>query len=120
MAQNRVEGLDAVMGELNRQIGEIKGATVSGLLEGGLLIQRRSMQKVPVDTGNLRGSAYTRKAQDDPMAVEIGYEAEYAAEVHEDLEVGHAVGEAKYLERATSESTQDVLKIVTAKAKRGG
>lgn len=43
----------------------VKGTKASGSLEkglilGGLLLQRESQQLVPVDTGNLKGSAFTK------------------------------------------------------------
>lgn len=34
--------------------------TAQALLLGGLFLQRESQREVPVDTGNLRGSAFTR------------------------------------------------------------
>lgn len=39
------------------------GATLEqGLIIGGMSLQRASMKLVPVDTGNLKNSAFTRKA----------------------------------------------------------
>ena len=49
-------------------------------------MQRRSQSKVPVEYGNLRASAYTRKAIDEAFTVEVGYSAAYALEVHEIME----------------------------------
>jgi len=37
------------------------GSLEAGLLTAGLYLQRLSMQLVPVDTGNLKASAFTRK-----------------------------------------------------------
>jgi hypothetical protein len=51
----------------SKQIGDIvasavkSGKTVAqALLLGGLFLQRKSQEIVPVDTGNLRASAFTR------------------------------------------------------------
>ncbi len=53
---------------LERELGDIvRGAVkngltlVKGLLMAGLRLQRESMLEVPVDTGNLKASAFTRQ-----------------------------------------------------------
>lgn len=53
--------------EIVRDLGEIiatamrKGKTLAqGLILAGLRLQRESQQLVPIDTGNLRASAFTR------------------------------------------------------------
>ena len=78
--------MDKVLKNLNREIGRIEGRTRAGLFAAGLKVQRESQKRVPVETGNLKGSAFTRKALADPDTVEIGYEAEYALHVHENME----------------------------------
>jgi hypothetical protein len=50
--------------ELGRVVAEVVkngGGIVDGLLAAGLRLQRESQRLVPVDTGNLKNSAYTRK-----------------------------------------------------------
>jgi len=54
--------------ELKTELGRIagkameNGASMSdGLLLAGLRLQRESQELVPVDTGNLKNSAFTRK-----------------------------------------------------------
>lgn len=74
--------LDAAMDELNAQIARIKGATMEGLLEAGRLIQAEAAARVPVVTGELRDSGYTR--QIDANTVEVGFEAEHATLIHSD------------------------------------
>jgi hypothetical protein len=54
----RWEGLDKVLANLNKQIKLIPGKTMQGMLQAGLLVKRESQKKVPVDTGNLKASAY--------------------------------------------------------------
>ena len=49
--------------ELGRVCAEVvikTGKIEQGLLAAGLRLQRESMKRVPIDTGNLRASAYTR------------------------------------------------------------
>lgn len=68
-----------------------------------------SQERVPVDTGVLRASAYVAPVVIDgaSLRVEMGYggaAADYAAQVHEDLDAFHPHGEAKYLEGPLRES----------------
>jgi hypothetical protein len=55
-----------------------------GLLRGALVLQRESQKMVPVDTGNLKASAFTRYEllRGEPSYL-IGYTASYALFVHE-------------------------------------
>lgn len=119
MAANsvRIEGLDEAIASLNLEIGKINGRTTGGLLAGGLIIQRRSQELVPVRYGFLKSSAYTRKTPEDPNVVEVGYAASYALYVHENLEAHHTVGQAKYLEVAVEEKKDEVVKAVASRAK---
>lgn len=52
------KGLDAVTAKINKEVQKIKGATVDGMLEAALFVQRDAQLLTPVDTGNLRASAY--------------------------------------------------------------
>lgn len=118
------EGMSAVLNNLNRQISRVKGNRMAGLMAAGLLVQRRSQQKVPVQYGKLRASAYTRKETED--SVVVGYSAVYARRVHENLEQklkgqprksGIGVywgpeGEPKYLEKAFRRSRSEIVSIV--------
>lgn len=126
----KTKGIDEVLANINREISEIQGRAVDGLLEAGFVLQRRSQSKVPVEYGNLRASAYTRKAIDEPLAVEVGYSAAYALEVHENMEqslrgkprksgLGEywgPKGEAKFLESTVTEGASDFVEIVRRKA----
>lgn len=112
-----VEGLDKVMANLNKEIAKIKGRSIAGLLAGGLIIQAEAQRRVPVDTGNLKGSAFTRKAHDDEKSVVVGFGAAYAIYVHEDLNAFHDDGEAKFLENAVTAKGQEVLEAIAAYAK---
>lgn len=116
MAARDLTGEAEVLRNLNKEIRKIKGRTVRGLFNAGLLVQRRSQQKTPVDTGNLKGGAYTGIIRRDPHEVEIGYQAFYAVYVHERLELAHTVGEAKFLEKALTESERDVLDQIAKEA----
>lgn len=58
----RLEGMEKVLRNLNREISKIEGRTLKGLIRSAILI-RRDMEAtpplIPRDTGNLRASFYT-------------------------------------------------------------
>ena len=54
----KVTGLDKVLLGLNRAINKIEGGTIQGLLEAAVLVKAESIRLTPIDTGNLRASAY--------------------------------------------------------------
>ena len=112
-----IKGVDAVLNNLNKEISGIKGRSIAGLLEAGLAIQGVAQKRAPLETGNLRGSAYTRRGMFNPNTVEIGFTAIYAAAVHEDMEATHTVGQAKYLESAVRDNETRVLDIIQRRAK---
>jgi hypothetical protein len=113
----RVEGVEDVLNNLNSEIGKIEGKTMAGLLEAGFIVQADAQRKAPIDTGNLRGSAYTRKTIDGSMSVEVGFGAAYALWVHENMDSYHPTGQAKFLESALTENSGAVLDAIARKAK---
>jgi hypothetical protein len=121
-----VTGLDEILSNLNQQIAGIEGATMAGLYEAGLKIEAASNARAPSEYGNLRGSSYTRRDLGGSLSVEIGYTAEYAAYVHENLEMklqgehrpsGLGVywgpqGENKFLEKTLRLNEQNIVNII--------
>lgn len=60
------------------------------LIKAGFYIQRESMKVVPILTGNLRASAFTRFTGTGLQTrVQVGYTAAYALFVHEIIENAH-------------------------------
>mgnify|MGYP000645025530 CR=1 FL=1 len=110
-------GLDRILKNLNQQISNIEGANEQGLLQAALLIKREAQEKTPVDTGNLKNSAYTDSEGGNNPAAVIGYQASYAPFVHEDLEARHDNGEAKFLEKAVNENQDRIPEIIRRRAK---
>lgn len=82
----------------------------------GLFIQAESQKIVPVDTGFLRASAFTRIKKDNfGYVCEVGYRAHYAIYVHENLNAKHASGSsAKFLEIPFNEKADKVIEIIVA------
>lgn len=129
----KIEGIDGVTRRLTEKLGDIESLSLEGLYRGGLLIQRTSQQLTPRDTGNLRGSAYTRKDSAGKKSVEIGYTALYAPFVHENMEqtlkgqprrggsgkgVYWETGQPKFLESALHKHEKDVIRLATSEARK--
>lgn len=120
-----LKGLIRTLERLNSVVVNTGDGAVKGLLAGGLLIQRRSQKRTPVEYGLLRASAFTRRGQTDPMTVEIGYSALYARAVHDKVDMklrGKArpsglgtywnPGEAEFLRTSYFESLAEVRQLV--------
>lgn len=125
-----IEGFDDVVRNLNAEVRRIKGASIEGLLAGGLIVQAHSQRNVPVEYGNLRASAYTRKHPTSAGTVEVGYTAAYAVFVHENMEqtlkgeprpsglgTYWNPGGPKFLERALDENRAAILEQIRRRAR---
>ncbi len=83
--------------------------TGRALYQEALVETKESMARTPVLTGALRASHETSQPLlgNGEVSVKIrvgGPAAPYAVRVHEDLEAGHANGQAKFLESTLNES----------------
>ena len=68
------------------------------------------------DTGNLRGSAFTRATGNGfETIVTVGYTASYAIYVHENLNSFHAIGQAKFLEEPIRTKQRQARKLFSRK-----
>lgn len=72
-------------------------ALAGALQETGERALKAAQQVVPVNTGALRDSGYVTA---EGLAVELGFTAPHAPQVHEDLAAPHDDGQAKFLETA--------------------
>lgn len=54
-----------------------------------------------------------------PVSVSVGYTQHYAIYVHENMEVTHKVGQAKYLEQPARELAQQISQTVIQAHRRG-
>ena len=83
-----ITGRAAVRKMLRNSIPRNANALRRGLIVGGLALQRWSQLLVPVDTGNLKNSAFTRaEGVGLSTVVLVGYTAKYALYVHESIEM---------------------------------
>lgn len=161
MISARIDGMDKVLGALNKKIKGMGTASKQGLIRGGFFISRKSSETIPVDLGNLRasqfvtwgeglqtkgefrngiskrtGQAFTEAAEmrshhvdvlseaqslcRKGIRVVVGYSANYAVIVHEDMEMQHKEGKrAKYLQKAITENMPRLLEIIAGSAKGG-
>lgn len=175
--RGKLRGLDTVLLNLKKEIDKVEGRTRAGLAFGALIVKRKAIILAPIDTGNLRNSAYVisggglkggkpkikqtgsegdfrnKSAGSDvadkmfsdhrsilaerssvtskyPFA-EIGFTANYALMVHENLNVSHVkksgkgkrkhlvrTGQAKFLETALLQSKRDIINQVRKRARR--
>jgi len=98
-ASVKVTGIAELVRKLEAHKGRFATSFERGMKKGGLYLQRRSQKLVPIDTGTLRNSAYTRATgKGFGVVVHVGYTANYAIFVHENLEAHHIKGIAKFLE----------------------
>jgi len=86
MTQGCLKGVDIVLKNLNTEIRKIKNRSEAGLLKAGLLVQKKAQEMAPVDTGNLKASAYTESIKRFGFrgpGVQVSFTASYASAVHE-------------------------------------
>lgn len=86
----RLEGMKELMHNINKELESIKGRTAKGMILAAIHVRRdmdKTEPKIPVDTGKLRASWFAEnvKGRHGP-AVLMGFSANYAVWVHENLE----------------------------------
>ena len=108
----RITGLDNVLRRLNSQVNRFPKRSKSGLREAALIVRGDSQKMTPVDTGNLKASAFTEvfSSSKGPSAV-IGYTASYAPFVHE-RNLNYRTGQWKFLEEALKKNTRRIIEII--------
>jgi len=80
-------------------------ATAAALYQEGFAIDALAVARTPVDTGRLRATHYVAPPQRDfgGPVVEVGFGTDYAAAVHNVLDVDHLIGQTLFLESAFKE-----------------
>jgi len=90
MKMIKLEGLPQVLSKLRSATVDMQNKAGRGLKLGGLFLQRESQKIVPKQLGNLHNSAFTRSTGAGLHTdVTVGYTAEYATYVHEDMDKAH-------------------------------
>ena len=90
MKMFELKGLHQVLSKLKVATNTMKLKAGRGLKKGGLFLQRESQKIVPKQVGTLHNTAFTR-SQGSGLStdVTVGYTADYATYVHEDLDKAH-------------------------------
>ena len=139
----KITGLNIVIRNMTKAKGVLGRDVARGLKKGGLYLQKKSQEIVPVDLGNLYGSSFVRNVGGSGFKTDIivGFGAEgvgYAVFVHEDLNKFHgrkfnvkyakeiAAGtmnnrgenqQAKFLERPARTEKKRIIKIIQKEAR---
>lgn len=124
----RIQGITELLRSLRDIQAQMAMARRAALTKIGVIIKADAVRKAPVDTGNLRNSAYYEVENDK---VRIGFSAAYAAFVHENIEeklrgqprsggTGRGnywdSGGSKFLENAVKENQDRIIEEL----KKGG
>lgn len=112
-----IEGLDSTMAALNKKVLDIKNRTLAGMLAAGNQILHDAQVKTPVLTGNLKSDVSVTVESHEPPAVSVNFKASYALFVHENTEIHHRNGQAKFLESAVEDNKEKVVELIKAYAK---
>ena len=139
----KITGINTVIRNLGKAKGVLGTGVARGLKKGGLHLQRKSDEIVPVDLGDLKGSSFCRniggRGFDTDIVVGYGSEAcNYAIYVHEDLDKAHGKAfnikyakeitagtmpnrgenqQAKFLERPAREERKRIVRIIQREAR---
>jgi len=92
MRMIQVKGVPQLMKNLQLAKGTMLIKAGVGLYKAGLFLQRESQKIVPVQKGELKNSAFTRRfniGMGLAAYVIVGYTAPYTVYVHEDMDKAH-------------------------------
>jgi hypothetical protein len=116
-----VKGTGKVLANMENAIDEMRRQQIVALTRIGIKVKGDAMDNTPVEIGNLRASAYM-DVDRDQLFVVIGFGAEYAVYVHENMEQtlkgqprpsGNGTywnpGGPKFLERAVNSNHKFIL-----------
>lgn len=97
-----------------------RAAAVRAVDRFGWHVWGRASKLAPVDTGWLKNSGMSDDAKlvGDHIEMVIGFNASYAAAVHERLDMHHKQGQAKFLEKAMRTEGHKLVKYVTDEVKK--
>lgn len=119
--QIHIEGLEQVEANINRLMRDNWKEAKQGLRDEANIIIQKSVRQTPREFGDLRRSATVEETKETKTEYELtlGFNTEYAAAVHENLNAHHDVGKAKYLEDPLMARVDDIPKNIAKRIKRG-
>ena len=95
-----------------------RSATLAAVYEEAQGTMDMSQRQVPIDTGELKDSAFVTKPTLSNPIVVMGYSADHAVPVHERLEVRHPIGKAKFLEDPANKRESGAVRRIARATKR--
>ncbi len=111
----RITGVNKVLKNMRKATKGYAARAERGLKLAGTFVQGQSQKIVPVDTANLKGGAFTRNIGGKGFKADVivGYVADYAVYVHENLDARHKKGkQAKYLESVVRKDRSEIFRII--------
>lgn len=114
-----IEGQDDVASALEEQLSAISGACRLAMVPEAEAIARLAAEKCPTETGRLRDSVRVAQTASGATVSFGGADVPYAVAVHERLDLEHANGEAKFLEKAARSVAASVAQDIAARVKTG-
>ena len=119
----KIVGDKRLMENLRRLVRESPKIIAAVLFQEAVKIQKKSMERTPVEFNALRASHDTEKPKIKPgvsISTKIkvgGPAAPYAVHVHYRDDVKHSVGESRFLEKSINDAAKTLAKDIAAKAK---
>ncbi|KMM44861.1 hypothetical protein CWIS_13585 [Cellulomonas sp. A375-1] len=90
----------------------------AGLTTGAERVRAVSVSRTPLDVGDLRSSQLVGPATEHELVASVSTDLPYAARQHEDLQLRHRHGRAKFLESAVADTAGEVQAIIATAIKR--
>lgn len=117
MADIKIEGLEKVVANFNKVLGQIKYVNKQAMKDAADDLLMKAKNQAPIETGTLRRSGFVREIKD---GFEIGFGGEasaYAIVQHERLDFNHPHGgKAKYLEDPFKENWKAYVSYIAKKS----
>lgn len=120
MIVSKIEGLAGLVKRMAEATARKQKAFQRGCLKAARMVQRESQKIVPVDTGALKNSAFTRQVGKGSLSeTYVGYTAAYAIYVHERTDLQHKPGKtAKFLERPIRRLKKAIRAVIEAEVRK--
>ena len=115
-----VTGVSEAISKLSRMGVDVEPIIASELNVQHEMIMTIAKQRTPVDTGALRSSGHVippkiTRGKIQSIGAFGGTSVLYAIFVHENLQVHHRVGQAKFYQSAVQEKSSDIAPAIKAK-----
>jgi hypothetical protein len=119
----KVSGFRELKKALKEQGQRAEQSLAAALYAEGERIMAEAKRLCPVDTGTLRSTGHVQKPVIRRGSIEVtlgfgGPAAPYAVFVHENLNVHHTVGQAKYLEKPLNDAARGFAERLAAEVRR--